>query len=111
LSLGSLLVAAGRYVRALEAFEEAVERDRTEVRGHYGAAMACFRAAEHRLEHGEASSEDAAPAGMTVDNLLHASLRHFQDAMELTPDKNERDELASAAAIVRRAITHKAGRL
>jgi hypothetical protein len=31
--------------------------------------------------------------------------------MELTPDKNERDELASAAAIVRRAITHKAGRL
>ena len=111
LSLGSRLMAAGHYVQALEAFEEVVSRDRTEVRGHYGAAMACFRASEHRLERGEASSEDAAPAGMTVDNLLHASLRHFQDAMELTPDKNERDELASAAAIVRRAIMHKAGRL
>jgi tetratricopeptide (TPR) repeat protein len=111
LSLGSHLMAAGRYVRALEAFEDAVGRDRMEVRAHYGAAMACFRAAEHRLEHGEAPSDDAAPAGMTVDNLLHASLRHFQEAMELTPDKNERDELASAAAIVRRAIMHKAGRL
>jgi len=111
LSLGSQLMAAGRYVQALGAFEEAVGRDRTEVRAHYGAAMACFRAAEHKLEHGEASSDDAAPAGMTVDNLLHASLRHFQDAMELTPDKNERDELASAAAIVRRAIMRKAGRL
>jgi hypothetical protein len=111
LSLGSRMMSDGRYVAAIEAFEEAVSRDGAEVRGHYGAAMACFRAAEHRLKRGDASSNDAAPAGMTVDNLLHASLRHFHDAMELAPDKNERDELASAAAIVRRGIMRKAGRL
>jgi hypothetical protein len=111
LILGSRLMSDGRYVAAIEAFEEAISRERAEVRGYYGAAMACFRAAEQRSKHGDAASEDAAPAGMTVDNLLHASLRHFQDAMELTPDKTERDELASAAAIVRRGIMRKAGRL
>ncbi len=111
LLLGSQMMSMRRFGQAIDAFNEAVERDRNEVRARYGAAMACYRAAEYKQDHGEASTDEVAPADMTVDNLYQESLRHFHDAMELTPDKNERDELASAAATVRRAVARKAGRL
>jgi tetratricopeptide (TPR) repeat protein len=111
LLLGSQLMHMHRFGQALDAFNTAIVLDGTEVRAHYGAAMACYRAADYKQEHGEASSDEVAPAGLTVDNLYHEALRHFQDAMELTPDKVERDELASAAATVRRAVARKAGRL
>jgi tetratricopeptide (TPR) repeat protein len=111
LLLGSQLMSLQRFGRAITAFEAALELDQNEVRAHYGAAMASYRAAEYKLDHGEAATDEIAPADMTVDNLYQTSLRHFHEAMDLTPDKNERDELAAAAATVRRAIARKAGRL
>jgi tetratricopeptide (TPR) repeat protein len=111
LLLGSQMMSMRRYGQAIEAFNEALERADDEVRAHYGAAMASFRAGEYKQDHGEAASDEVAPPGMTVDNLYQESLRHFNVAMELTPDKNERDELASGAATVRRAVARKAGRL
>lgn len=111
LLLGSQMMTLRRFGHAIEAFEEAIERDPEEVRAHYGAAMACYQAAEYKLSYGEAAKDEVAPADMTVDNLYQESLRHFHVAMDLTPDKNERDELAAAAGIVRRAIARKAGRL
>jgi tetratricopeptide (TPR) repeat protein len=111
LLLGSQMMGMRRYGRALDAFHAVIERDESEVRAHYGAGMACYLAAEYKQDHGEAASEDVAPADLTVDNLYQESLRHFQEAMDMTPDRNERDELASAAATVRRAVARKAGRL
>lgn len=111
LLLGSQMISMHRFGQAIEAFGEAAERDPGEVRAHYGAAMACYRAAEYKQDHGEASADDVVPAEMTLDNLYQESLRHFQDAMDLTPDKNERDELAAAVATVRRAVSRKSGRL
>lgn len=111
LLLGSQMMSMRRFGQAIAAFGEALERDPREVRAHYGAAMACYRAAEYKQDHGEASADDVAPSSMTLDNLYQESLRHFQDAMDLTPEKSERDELAAAAATVRRAVARKAGRL
>jgi hypothetical protein len=48
---------------------------------------------------------------LTVENLYQEALRHFRRAMDITPDKKERDELASAAAIVERAVARKRGRI
>ena len=111
LLLGSQMMGMRRFGQAMDAFNEAIERDPGEVRAHYGAAMACYHAAEYKLDHGEAAKDEVAPADMTVENLYQESLRHFHVAMDLTPDKNERDELAAAAGIVRRGIARKAGRL
>jgi tetratricopeptide (TPR) repeat protein len=111
LLLGSQMMSMRRYGQAIEAFEEAVARDETEVRSHYGAGMACFQAAEYKQEYGIAATEDVAPTHLTVENLYQEALRHFRRAMELTPDKGERDELASAAATVERAVARKRGRL
>ena len=111
LLLGSQMMSMRRYGQAIEAYEEAVARDESEVRPHYGAAMACYRAAEYKQEYGAAATEDVAPADLTVENLYQEALRHFRRAMELTPDKRERDELATAAATVERAVARKRGRL
>ena len=62
-------------------------------------------------DYGEAATQEVAPADLTVENLYQQALRHFRRAMELTPDKGERDELASSAAIVERALGRKRGRL
>lgn len=111
LLLGGQMMGMRRYGQALEAFTEAAKRDGREVRAHYGAGMACFQSAEYKREHGAASSEEVAPAHMTVDSLYQEALRHFRVAMELAADKGQRDELASAAAAVERAVAKKAGRL
>jgi tetratricopeptide (TPR) repeat protein len=109
--LGSQMMSMRRYGQAIEAFEEAVARDEEEVRSHFGAAMACYRAGEYKNEYGDAATEEVAPAHLTVENLYQEALRHFRRAMELTPDRGERDELAAAAATVERAVTRKRGRL
>jgi tetratricopeptide (TPR) repeat protein len=111
LLLGSQMMSMRRYGQAIDAFQEAVERDNAEVRAHFGAGMAYFHAAEYRQEHGAAATNDVAPADMTADNLYQEALRHFRQAMELSPDKAERDELASAVATTERAVARKAGRL
>ena len=109
--LGSQMMSMRRFGQAIEAFEEAVARDESEVRAHYGAGMACYRAAEYKQEYGEAATEEVAPMDLTVENLYQEALRHFRRAMDLTPDKGERDELASAAATVERAVARKRGRM
>jgi len=111
LLLGSQMMSTRRYGQAIEAFEEAASRDAGEVRAYYGAGMACYRAAEYKQEYGAAAVEDVAPGNLTVDNLYQEALRHFRRAMELTPDKGERDEFASAVATVTRAVARKRGRL
>jgi tetratricopeptide (TPR) repeat protein len=111
LLLGSQMMSMRRYGQAVEAFQEAVERDEGEIRAHYGAGMAYFHAAEYRQEHGAAASDEVAPADMTADNMYQEALRHFRQALELTPDKSERDELAVAVATLERAVARKAGRL
>jgi len=111
LLLGSQMMSMRRYGQAIDAFLEAIERDETGVRARYGAGMAYFQAAEYRQEHGAAATDEVAPADMTADNMYQEALRHFRQAMELTPDKAERDELAAAIATVERASARKAGRL
>jgi tetratricopeptide (TPR) repeat protein len=111
LLLGSQMMSMRRYGQAIDAFLEAAARDESEVRAHYGAGMAYFHAAEYRQEHGAAATDGVAPADMTADNLYQQALRHFRQAMELSPDKTERDELASAVATTERAVARKAGRL
>ncbi len=111
LLLGSQMMSMRRFGQAIEAFEEAVARDDSEVRSHYGAGMACYRAAEYKQDYGDAATEEVAPADLTVENLFHEALRHFRQAMDATPDKGERDELAIAAATVERALGRKRGRL
>ena len=111
LLLGSQMMSMRRFGQAIDAFEEAVARDDSEVRSHYGAGMACYRAAEYKQEYGDAATEDVAPQELTVENLYQEALRHFRRAMDITPDKKERDELASAAATVERAVARKRGRI
>jgi tetratricopeptide (TPR) repeat protein len=111
LLLGSQMMTMRRYSQAIEAFEEAVARDETEVRSHYGAGMACYRAAEYKQEYGEAAKDEVAPADLTVENLYQEALRHFRRGIELTLDKGERNELASAIAVVERAVARRRGRL
>ncbi len=111
LLLGWQMMGLRRFGHAAEAFNDAVARDDADVRGHYGAGMACYRAAEYKQDYGEAATEEVAPADLTVENLYQEALRHFRRAMELTPGKAERDELASSVAIVERAVARKRGRL
>jgi tetratricopeptide (TPR) repeat protein len=111
LLLGNQMMSMRRYGQAIEAFEEAVARDDRDVRAYYGAGMACYRAGEYKQEYGDAATEEVAPADLTVENLFQEALRNFRRGMELTPDKRERDEFASAAAVVERAVTRKRGRL
>ncbi len=111
LLLGRQMMTMRRFGQASDAFYAAVARDDSEVRGHYWAGMASYRAAEYKQDYGEAATQEVAPADLTVENLYQQALRHFRRAMELTPDKGERDELASSAAIVERALGRKRGRL
>jgi tetratricopeptide (TPR) repeat protein len=111
LLLGYQMMGSKRFTTAIEAFTEAVERSASEVRGYYGAGSAYFEAAEAKNSRGDATTADVAPPDLTVDNLYHESLRHFRKALELTDDKNERDQLRMAAATVEKAIARKAGRL
>jgi tetratricopeptide (TPR) repeat protein len=105
------MMGQGGYAAARDAFSEVISRDPGEVRGYYWTGMACYRAAEYKQTHGDAATADVAPQEMTVENLYQEALRHFRRAMELTPDKGERDELASAASTVTRAVARKRGRL
>jgi tetratricopeptide (TPR) repeat protein len=111
LLLGRQMMSMRRFGQAIEAFEAAVQRDGDDVRADFGAGLACYRAAEYKQTHGDAATADVAPPEMTVENLYQEALRHFRRAMELTPDKGERDELASAASTVTRAVARKRGRL
>jgi tetratricopeptide (TPR) repeat protein len=111
LLLGGEMMETRRFGRAIEAFEVAIADSATRLRARYGAAMANYRAAEYKLEYGEAAVAEVAPPAMTIENLYQAALRHFRRAQDLTSDKAERDELASAAAVVERAVARKRGRL
>jgi hypothetical protein len=111
LLLGWQMMSLKRFAPAIEAFVQTVQRSDNEVRGHYGAGAAYFEAAEAKLTHGPATTDDLAPESMTVDNLYHESLRHFRRAMELTGDSSEREQLRNAASTVEKAIARKAGRL
>jgi len=111
LLLGWQQMSLNRYAPAIEAFVKASDRDANEVRGYYGAGAAYFQAAEAKLNLGDAATEDVVPAGLTVDNMYHESLRNFRHAQELTNDKSERDQLQTAVSLVERALARKAGRL
>jgi tetratricopeptide (TPR) repeat protein len=111
LLLGWQMMSLKRYAPAIEAFVETVQRSDKEVRGYYGAGAAYFDAAEAKLQHGPATTEDLAPESMTVDNLYHESLRHFRRGLELTDDSGEREQLRTAASTVEKALGRKAGRL
>jgi tetratricopeptide (TPR) repeat protein len=111
LLLGSQMMSMRRFGQAIEAFLAAVERDDSEIRAHYGAGMAYFQAAEYRQDHGAAATAEVVPVDITVDNMYQEALRHFRQALEMTPDKSERDNLSSAIATVERAGARKAGRL
>jgi hypothetical protein len=109
--LGWQYMSMRRFTPAIQAFNQAIERDGQEVRGFYGAGTAYFQAAEGKLQYGPATTEETAPADMTVDNLYHESARSFRRAMDITKEKDERDQLKKALAAVEAAIARKAGRL
>jgi tetratricopeptide (TPR) repeat protein len=109
--LGRQYMSMRRFAPAIEAFVAATQRDDKDVRGYYGAGIAYFEAAEGKLQRGPATTDDIAPEDMTVDNLYHESIRHFKRALELTNDKDERDQLRSAISVVEKAVAKKAGRL
>jgi tetratricopeptide (TPR) repeat protein len=112
LLLGWQLLSMRRFDHAIEAFQEAVSRDKTDVRGHFGAGHAFFEAAEVKLRGGDALHAMSGVAeNMTVDNLYHESLRSFRQAFDMTPDKEERDKLRNAMSVVEKALAKKAGRL
>jgi tetratricopeptide (TPR) repeat protein len=111
LLLGSQFMSMQRYAPAIDAFTEAVKRDAKEVRAHYGAGAAYFQAAEAKLQHGPATTDETAPAALTVDNLYQEALRSFRRALDLTQDKKERDALGNAIGAVEKALAKKAGRL
>jgi tetratricopeptide (TPR) repeat protein len=111
LLLGRQMISMRRYGPALAAFGEAMQRNDQDVRGFYGAGIASFQAAEAKQALGPAATEEVAPPSMTVDNLYHDALRFFRHAMDITPDRGERDELRNAVAAVEKAIARKAGRL
>jgi tetratricopeptide (TPR) repeat protein len=110
LILGHQMMSMHRYALAIEAFEEAANRNDDEIRAHYGAGHAHFQAAEAKQSMGAAATDDVTPPEKTRDNLYHEALRHFRRAQELA-DKNERDELSKATSVVEKAIARKAGRL
>jgi hypothetical protein len=111
LLLGWQHMSARHFAPAIEAFATAATRDGKQIRAHYGAGAACFEAGQAKQEHGPATTDEVAPANLTVDNLYHESLRHFRRALELTNDKSERDQLQTAVSTVERALARKAGRL
>ena len=111
LLLGRQLISMHRFTAAIDAFNDAIERERTEVRGYYGAGLSYFQAAEAKLNLGDAVTDEMAPMDLTVDNLYQESLRCFRRATELTNEKSERDELGKASAAVEKALARKAGRL
>ena len=109
--LGWQMISARRYDQAVAAFLEAIDRDPTEVRGHFGAGHAYFEAAESkRIAEGSAPLSGPV-AEMTVDNLYNESLRSFKRALDLTSEKSERDRLTSSISSVEKALAKKAGRL
>jgi tetratricopeptide (TPR) repeat protein len=109
--LGSQYLSFQRYTPAIEAFNQAIERDAAEVRGYYGAGTAYFQAGEAKLNLGAAATEDVVPPNLTPDNLYHEALRNFKKALDLTDEKSERDQLQQAVAAIDRALARRAGRL
>jgi tetratricopeptide (TPR) repeat protein len=109
--LGSQYLSFQRYTPAIEAFNQAIERDGSEVRGYYGAGTAYFQAGDAKLNLGAAATDDVVPASLTIDNLYHEALRNFKKALELTNEKSERDQLQQAVAAIDRALARRAGRL
>ena len=99
------------FASAIEAFTNVLSRDEQQVRAYYGAGAAYFEAGSAKQELGSATTDEVAPASLTVDNLYHESLRHFRRALELTNEKAERDQLQTAISTVERALARKAGRL
>jgi tetratricopeptide (TPR) repeat protein len=109
--LGSQYLSFHRFSPAIEAFNQAIERDTSEVRGYYGAGTAYFQAGDAKQNLGPAATDDVVPANLTPDNLYHEALRNFKKALELTSDKAERDQLQQATGAVDRALARRAGRL
>ncbi len=109
--LGGQLMSMGRPAPALEAFAEAIRRDESEVRAHFGAGGAYFDAAEAKLDLGAAASSEVTIGDLTIDNLYQEALRSFRRALDITQDKSERDQLSKAVSTVDKAIAKKAGRL
>ena len=99
------------FAQAIEAFAEAINRNESEVRGHYGSGTAYYQAAEAKLKLGAAATEDVTPADLTVDNLYHEAQRSFKRASDLTSDKSERDVLRDASSTIEKALARKAGRI
>jgi tetratricopeptide (TPR) repeat protein len=110
LLLGWQMVSLRRYPPAVEAFREVIARDPEEVRAYFGLGNACFYAAEDTRPRSEEPGGSAL-AGMTTDNLYHEAKRNFQRALEMTPDKGERERLRNSIANVDRALAKRAGRL
>jgi tetratricopeptide (TPR) repeat protein len=111
LLLGWQHMSQRHFAPAIESFSSAVSRADREVRAHYGAGAAYFEAGAAKQEHGAATTDETAPAALTVDNLYHEALRCFRKALELTNEKSERDQLQNAVSTVERALARKAGRL
>jgi tetratricopeptide (TPR) repeat protein len=109
--LGQQYLSFNRYAPAIEAFNEAIERDGTDVRAYYGAGTAYFQAGEAKQSLGPAATDDVVPPDLTPDNLYHEALRNFRRALDLTSDKAERDLLQTASSAVERALARKSGRL
>ena len=110
LLLGRQYMSMRRFTAAIEAFEEAVKRDETDIRGYYGAGSAYFQAAEARRSLGDAATEEVTPLSMTVDNLHQEALRNVRKAQTLA-EKKERDQLGQFASTIEKAVARKAGRL
>jgi tetratricopeptide (TPR) repeat protein len=109
LLLGWQMMGLRRFDQAIEAFLEAVNRNRDDIRGYFGAGHAFFEAAELQLKGGHPMTGRAET--MTIDNLYHESLRNFRQALEMTNEKDERDKLRNASTVVEKALAKKAGRL
>ena len=109
--LGWQLMSLGHFSQAIDAFTAAIESDESEVRGHYGSGAAYFQAAEAKHRLGLAATEDVTPVGLTIDNLYHEAQRCFKRALELTPDKSEREVLREATSTIEKALARKAGRM
>lgn len=110
LLLGRQYMSTGRFKAAIEAFEDAIRRDESDIRGYFAAGHAYFQAAEYLRNHGDAATNDVVPLDMTVDNLHQEALRNIRKAQTMA-DKSERDELGQLASTIERAAARKAGRL
>jgi tetratricopeptide (TPR) repeat protein len=110
LLLGRQYMSMGRIKSAIEAFEDAVQRDENDIRGYYGAGHAYFQAAEYLRNHGDAASDDVVPPDATVDNLHQEALRNIRKAQTMA-EKKERDQLGQIASTIEHAVSRKAGRL